>query len=39
MAPSVTERDELFRGFARALFKGDDGKLATRDDYRKPVAG
>src|SRR5882672_543439 len=23
MAPSPTERDELFRGFARALFKGD----------------
>jgi ketosteroid isomerase-like protein len=23
MAPSPAERDELFRGFARALFKGD----------------
>ena len=23
MAPSPTERDELFKGFARALFKGD----------------
>ena len=23
MAPSSTERDELFKGFARALFKGD----------------
>ena len=23
MAPSMTERDELFKGFARALFKGD----------------
>jgi hypothetical protein len=23
MAPSLTERDELFKGFARALFKGD----------------
>jgi len=23
MAPSPTEREELFRGFARALFKGD----------------
>jgi ketosteroid isomerase-like protein len=23
MAPSLAERDELFRGFARALFKGD----------------
>jgi ketosteroid isomerase-like protein len=23
MAPSPTDRDELFRGFARALFKGD----------------
>src|ERR1700688_1935178 len=23
MTPSATERDELFKGFARALFKGD----------------
>lgn len=34
MAPSPAERDELFRGFARALFKGDiDGlyRVATPD--------
>jgi ketosteroid isomerase-like protein len=27
MVPSSAERDELFRGFARALFKGDMGAL------------
>jgi ketosteroid isomerase-like protein len=27
MVPSSVERDELFRGFARALFKGDMGAL------------
>jgi ketosteroid isomerase-like protein len=27
MVPSSAERDELFRGFARALFKGDVGAL------------
>ena len=29
MAPSPTERDELFKGFARALFRGDMDALYT----------
>ena len=48
MIPSPTERDELFKRFARALFRGDmdalferysfaDGWHATKDVYRKPL--
>jgi len=34
MTPTPEQRDQLFKDFARALFK--HGKIATKDVYCKP---